>query len=70
MPIDVNGTKATIKAALKTAFATEFGLSETAYDAFSGIIADAIGTALSHIKTDADVTGVTSGSDTVAGGVD
>jgi hypothetical protein len=69
MAIDVSGTKATIKAGLKTALATEFGLSEATYDAFADIIADAIGTALTHIKDDADVTGVTSGSDTVAGGV-
>lgn len=75
MAIDVNGTKATIKAGIKTAMANEFateenGYTEETYDVIAGIIADAIGTALSHIKTDADVTGVSSGGDTVAGGVD
>lgn len=70
MAIDVNGTKATIKADLKTALSAAFGLAEADYDSFAGIIADAIATSLSHIKTDADVTGVSAGGDTVSGGVD
>lgn len=70
MAIDVSGTTATIKAEIKTACAAAFGLTEETYDSFAQVIADAIGTALSHIKTDADVTGVSAGGDTVSGGVD
>ena len=70
MAIDVSGTKAAIKAQLKTDFAALSGLTEATYDDVSEILSTAIAAALQHIKDDADVTGVSSGGDTVAGGVD
>ena len=70
MAIDVTTTKAAIEAALKADLAAAFGLPEATYDDFAAAIASAIATALQHVKSDADVTGVTAGGDTVAGGVD
>ncbi len=71
MAINVSGTNATVKAAIKTAMATAYGEAESVYDEFAGILADAIATPiLDEIKDNADLTGVTSGGDTVAGGVD
>jgi hypothetical protein len=70
MAIDVSATKAVIKANLKTSMAAAYGQDESAYDEFAGFIADAIGAGLQHVKDDADLTGVSSGGDTVPGGVD
>jgi hypothetical protein len=70
MAIDVSGTVATMKATMKTAMKNEWGNTEADYDKLAQFITDAIGTAMQHIKDNADVTGVTSGVDTVAGGVD
>jgi len=78
MAINIATTKAaaiaSAKANIKTAMATAYGEPEATYDEFAGIIANGVGEAiedaLTEIKTNADVTGVTAGSDTVAGGVD
>ena len=71
MAIDITTTRATAKAALKTGMSTAFGESEATYDTVAGVFVDAIVQAvLDEIKDNADLTGVTSGSDTVTGGVD
>jgi len=71
MAINVTTTTATVKAALKTAMAAAYGSPEATYDEFAGIMADAVVPAiLNEIKTNADLVGVTAGSDTVPGGVD
>ena len=71
MAIDVTATTAASRAAIKTAMAAAYGEAESVYDEFAGILADnVVKVVLDEIKDNADVTGVTSGSDTVAGGVD
>ena len=70
MAITVATVQAAVKAALKTAMATAYGQPEATYDQFAGILADNIVPAiLNEIKNNADLTGVTAGSDTVVGGV-
>ncbi len=67
---------AAMKTAIKDAFVAEFGggsppSSEDAIaTAMAEVIAVAIQKALEEVKTNADVVGVQSGSDTVVGGVD
>jgi hypothetical protein len=68
--IDVNIAKATIKAAIKAQAVSLWGHTEPDYDDFATLLSDAIGLALQTVKDNADVTGVTSGSETVSGGVD
>ena len=71
MAINVTTIQANAKAALKTAMSLAYGEPEAAYDEFAGILADNIVPAiLDEIKDNADLTGVTAGTDTVAGGVD
>lgn len=71
MAITVSTIQSNVKAALKTAMNVAYGEPEAAYDEFAGILADAIVPAiLDEVKDNADLTGVTSGSDTVVGGVD
>ncbi len=71
MAIDIAAVKVTAKAALKTAMAAELGEPEATYDAVAGLFTDSVIDAiLTEIKDNADLTGVTSGSDTVAEGVD
>lgn len=70
MAIDVAGTKAAIKAQLKTDLAASTGLTEAQYEDFAEAVASGIAAALQHVKDDADLTGVSSGGDTVLGGVD
>ena len=70
MASNVAGTNATVKAAIKTAMASAYGEPEATYDEFAGILADAISDSiLNEIKDNADLTDVTSGSETVSGGV-
>lgn len=66
---------AAMKLAIKNEFDTQFGgTPPTTEDAISTamaeVIAVAIQQALTEIKDNADVTGVTTGGSTVAGGVD
>ena len=71
MAINITAVKATAKAALKTAMSTEFGESEATYDTVAGVFTESVIDAiLNEIKDNADLTDVTAGSDTVAGGVD
>ena len=70
MAINVDTAKASIKAAIKTQAVSLWGHTEPDYDDFATLLSDAIGLALQTIKDTADVTGVTSGSETVSGGVD
>ena len=71
MAINVATVQANVRAGLKTAFAAEFGEAESFYDTIAGIFSDEIVVAiLDEVKDNADVVGVTSGSDTVVGGVD
>lgn len=71
MAINVTQIQADVKAAIKTAMSTAYGEAESVYDEFAGILSDAVVPAiLNEIKDNADLTGVTEGSDTVAGGVD
>ena len=46
------------------------GVDANNFEAFAAIMAEAMARVAEHIKDDADVTGVTSGSDTVIGGVE
>jgi len=67
---------AAMKTAIKDAFVAQFGgasppTTEAAIaTAMAEVIAVAIQKALEEVKTNADVTGVTTGSSTVSGGVD
>jgi hypothetical protein len=71
MAIDVATVQANVKAALKAAMSAAYGEPESAYDELAGILADNIVPAiLGEIKNNADVVGVTSGTETVVGGVD
>ena len=71
MAIDIAAVKATAKAALKTSMSSALGEPEATYDQVAGLFTESVIDAiLTEIKDNADLTGVTSGSDTVAGGVD
>ena len=65
-----------MKTAIKDAFTAEFGggsppsSEEAIATAMAEVIAKAVELALIEVKDNADVTGVSSGGDTVAGGVD
>jgi hypothetical protein len=66
---------ASMKAAIKNAFVTQFGggspptTEDAIATAMAEVIAVAIQQAMVEVATNADLTGVTAGSDTVAGGV-
>lgn len=70
----------TIRAAVEAAVAAEFpnqfpegsppDTTTAISDAMAALFGEASDVIIAAIKTDADLTGVTSGSDTVAGGVD
>jgi hypothetical protein len=70
MAINVETAKNTIKANLKRKMSLAYEKPEDVYDQFAGFIADAISEALQHVKDHADVTGVTAGTETIAGGID
>jgi len=76
MAINVATTKATAVTAAFNKLFDDLVTNGPVSDAQSGLqaIADAIGlaveVALNEVKTNADVTGVTAGADTVGGGVD
>lgn len=66
----------TMKANIKAAFITEFGggsppsTEDAIATAMANVIAVAIEEALTEVKTNADLVGVTANGDTVPGGVD
>ena len=74
MAIDVATAKAAAIAAVKAQLDIDFATAAPDADTGLQFLADAIGeaieVALDEIKDNADLTGVTSGGDTVAGGVD
>ena len=74
MAIDVAATKAAAIVAMKAQFDIEFAepaaTSDAGLQSLANAIAEGIEIALQEIKDNADLTGVTSGGDTVAGGVD
>lgn len=70
MAITVATIQSAVRDSIKAAMDTAYGGGEAKYDEFAGIMSDAIVPAiLNEIKDNADLTGVTSGSDTVIGGV-
>lgn len=75
MSITTTPTQA-MKDAIKAEFITQFGGSDPPNDedgiadGMAAVLAKCIELALAEVKDNADVTGVTAGSDTVAGGVD
>ncbi len=73
MAINIPTTNAAIVTALSQAMFNEFGTGSTVladYIPFATVIADAVGDIILQVmKDDADLVGVTSGPDTVGGGV-
>ena len=77
MALNAATIKAAVRADVRAEFLAQFGISvpppETESDiadAMADVIAIVVDEIIAAMKNDADLTGVTSGSDTVAGGVD
>lgn len=75
MALNATTIEATVKSAVKAQFLTSFGdppptSAEDIADAMAEVIAQVVPGIIAAVKSDADLTGVTAGSDTVSGGVD
>lgn len=76
MSLNAATIESAVAVTVKAEFITEFGgasppaTEDAIATAIANVIAKVVPDIIAAIKTDADLTGVTSGSDTVLGGVD